>query len=167
MYLERKIDNDLYIWQHNVNDVLVVQGPPCVGKTTSIQHYVKENFEHYYIIDLEDKIGKKFSNKFSNDIQNSKDFSPDLSQDGDTHGLHPVFSFIYSNEGALENSKNSVLIIKNLQFSKDPAGLINYLNQFDFRLICTLEDSLAKYSNIVCSPYIHIAIMTGITFKSS
>lgn len=36
MYLERKIDNDLYIWQHNVNDVLVVQGPPCVGKTTSI-----------------------------------------------------------------------------------------------------------------------------------
>lgn len=32
MYLERKIDNDLYIWQHNVNDVLVVQGPPCVVK---------------------------------------------------------------------------------------------------------------------------------------
>ena len=165
MYLERKIDNDLYIWQHNVNDVLVVQGPPCVGKTTSIQHYVKENFEHYYIIDLEDKIGKKFSNKFSNDIQNSKDFSQDLSQDGDTHGLHPVFSFIYNNEGALDNTKNSVLIIKNLQFSKDPTGLINYLNQFDFRLICTLEDSLAKYSNIVCSPLTYIAKMTGITFQ--
>lgn len=165
MYLERKIDNDLYIWQHNVNDVLVVQGPPCVGKTTSIQHYVKENFEHYYIIDLEDKIGKKFSNKFSNDIQNSKDFSQDLSQDGDTHGLHPVFSFIYNNEGALDNTKNSVLIIKNLQFSKDPTGLINYLNQFDFRLICTLEDSLAKYSNIVCSTLTYIAKMTGITFQ--
>jgi len=165
MYLERKIDNDLYIWQHNVNDVLVVQGPPCVGKTTSIQHYVKENFEHYYIIDLEDKIGKEFSKKFSKDVQNSKDFSPDLSQDGDTHGLHPAFSFIYSNEGALDNTKNSVLIIKNLQFSKDPAGLINYLNQFDFRLICTLEDSLAKYSNIVCSPYTYIAKMTGITFQ--
>ena len=153
MYLERKIDNDLYIWQHNVNDVLVVQGPPCVGKTTSIQHYVEDN------------IGKKFSNKFSNDIQNSKDFSQDLSQDGDTHGLHPVFSFIYNNEGALDNTKNSVLIIKNLQFSKDPTGLINYLNQFDFRLICTLEDSLAKYSNIVCSPLTYIAKMTGITFQ--
>lgn len=165
MYLERKIDNDLYIWQHNVNDVLVVQGPPCVGKTTSIQHYVKENFEHYYIIDLEDKIGKEFSKKFSKDVQNSKDFSPDLSQDGDTHGLHPAFSFIYSNEGALDNTKNSVLIIKNLQFSKDPTGLINYLNQFDFRLICTLEDSLAKYSNIVYSPHTYIAIMTGITFQ--
>ena len=165
MYLERKIDNDLYIWQRNVNDVLVVQGPPCVGKTTSIQHYVKENFEHYYIIDLEDKIGKEFSKKFSKDVQNSKDFSPDLSQDGDTHGLHPAFSFIYSNEGALDNTKNSVLIIKNLQFSKDPTGLINYLNQFDFRLICTLEDSLAKYSNIVYSPHTYIAIMTGITFQ--
>lgn len=165
MYLERKIDNDLYIWQHNVNDVLVVQGPPCVGKTTSIQHYVKENFEHYYIIDLEDKIGKEFSKKFSKDVQNSKDFRPDLSQDGDTHGLHPAFSFIYSNEGALDNTKNSVLIIKNLQFSKDPTGLINYLNQFDFRLICTLEDSLAKYSNIVYSPHTYIAIMTGITFQ--
>ena len=165
MYLERKIDNDLYIWQHNVNDVLVVQGPPCVGKTTSIQHYVKENFEHYYIIDLEDKIGKEFSKKFSKDVQNSKDFSPDLSQDCDTHGLHPAFSFIYSNEGALDNTKNSVLIIKNLQFSKDPTGLINYLNQFDFRLICTLEDSLAKYSNIVYSPHTYIAKMTGITFQ--
>lgn len=165
MYLERKIDNDLYIWQRNVNDVLVVQGPPCVGKTTSIQHYVKENFEHYYIIDLEDKIGKEFSKKFSKDVQNSKDLSSDLSQDGDTHGLHPTFSFIYSNEGALDNTKNSVLIIKNLQFSKDPTGLINYLNQFDFRLICTLEDSLAKYSNIVYSPHTYIAIMTGITFQ--
>lgn len=165
MYLERKIDNDLYIWQRNVNDVLVVQGPPCVGKTTSIQHYVKENFEHYYIIDLEDKIGKEFSKKFSKDVQNSKDLSPDLSQDGDTHGVHPTFSFIYSNEGALDNTKNSVLIIKNLQFSKDPTGLINYLNQFDFRLICTLEDSLAKYSNIVYSPHTYIAIMTGITFQ--
>lgn len=99
MYLERKIDNDLYIWQHNVNDVLVVQGPPCVGKTTSIQHYVKENFEHYYIIDLEDKIGKEFSKKFSKDVQNSKDFSPDLSQDGDTHGLPlPFLSFTVMKE---------------------------------------------------------------------
>lgn len=61
MYLARKIDHDLYLWHYNTNDVLVVQGPPCVGKTTSIQHYVKENFAYYYIIDLEDKIGKKFS----------------------------------------------------------------------------------------------------------
>lgn len=165
MYLARKIDHDLYLWHYNTNDVLVVQGPPCVGKTTSIQHYVKENFAYYYIIDLEDKIGKKFLKKFSKDAQNSKDFSPDLSQDGDTHKLHPVFSFIYNNEGALENTKNSVLIIKNLQFSKDPTSLIKYLNQFDFRLICTLEDTLAKYSNIVCSPYTYIVRMTGLTFQ--
>lgn len=165
MYLARKIDHDLYLWHYNTNDVLVVQGPPCVGKTTSIQHYVKENFAYYYIIDLEDKIGKKFLKKFSKDAQNSKDFSPDLSQDGDTHKLHPVFSFIYNNEGALENTKNSVLIIKNLQFSKDPTSLIKYLNQFDFRLICTLEDTLAKYSNIVCSPYTYIVRMTGFTFQ--
>lgn len=165
MYLARKIDHDLYLWHYNTNDVLVVQGPPCVGKTTSIQHYVKENFAYYYIIDLEDKIGKKFSKKFSKDAQNSKDFSPDLSQDGDTHKLHPIFSFIYKNEGALDNTKNSVLIIKNLQFSKDPTSLIKYLNQFDFRLICTLEDTLAKYSNIVCSPYTYIIRMTGLTFQ--
>lgn len=165
MYLARKIDHDLYLWHYNTNDVLVVQGPPCVGKTTSIQHYVKENFAYYYIIDLEDKIGKKFSKKFSKDAQNSKDFSPDLSQDGDTHELHPVFSFIYKNEGALDNTKNSVLIIKNLQFSKDPTSLIKYLNQFDFRLICTLEDTLVKYSNIVCSPYTYIIRMTGLTFQ--
>lgn len=165
MYLARKIDHDLYLWHYNTNDVLVVQGPPCVGKTTSIQHYVKENFAYFYIIDLEDKIGKKFSKKFSKDAQNSKDFSQDLSQDGDTHGLQPVFSFIYKNEGALNNTKNSVLIIKNLQFSKDPTSLIKYLNQFDFRLICTLEDSLAKYSNIVCSPYTYIVRMTGLTFQ--
>lgn len=165
MYLARKIDHDLYLWHYNTNDVLVVQGPPCVGKTTSIQHYVKENFAYFYIIDLEDKIGKKFSKKFSKDAQNSKDFSQDLSQDGDTHGLQPVFSFIYKNEGALNNTKNSVLIIKNLQFSKDPTSLIKYLNQFDFRLICTLEDSLAKYSNIVCSPYTYIIRMTGLTFQ--
>lgn len=165
MYLARKIDHDLYLWHYNTNDVLVVQGPPCVGKTTSIQYYVKENFAYYYIIDLEDKIGKKFLKKFSKDAQNSKDFSPDLSQDGDTHKLHPVFSFIYNNEGALENTKNSVLIIKNLQFSKDPTSLIKYLNQFDFRLICTLEDTLAKYSNIVCSPYTYIVRMTGFTFQ--
>lgn len=165
MYLARKIDHDLYLWHYNTNDVLVVQGPPCVGKTTSIQHYVKENFAYYYIIDLEDKIGKKFSKKFSKDAQNSKDFRPDLSQDGDTHKLHPIFSFIYKNEGALDNTKNSVLIIKNLQFSKDPTSLIKYLNQFDFRLICTLEDTLAKYSNIVCSPYTYIIRMTGFTFQ--
>ena len=165
MYLARKIDHDLYLWHYNTNDVLVVQGPPCVGKTTSIQHHVKENFAYYYIIDLEDKIGNKFLKKFSKDAQNSKDFSPDLSQDGDTHKLHPVFSFIYNNEGALENTKNSVLIIKNLQFSKDPTSLIKYLNQFDFRLICTLEDTLAKYSNIVCSPYTYIVRMTGFTFQ--
>ena len=165
MYLERKIDNDLYIWQHNVNDVLVVQGPPRVGKTTSIQHYVKENFEYYYIIDLEDKIGKKFLKKFSKDVRNSKDLSQDLSQDNDTNKLHPIFSFIYKNEGALENSRNLVLIIKNLQFSEDPVALINYLNQFDFRLACILEDSLAKYSNIVCSPLTYIVRMTGITFQ--
>lgn len=165
MYLARKIDHDLYLWHYNTNDVLVVQGPPCVGKTTSIQHYVKENFAYYYIIDLEDKIGKKFSKKFSKNAQNSKDFSPDLSQDGDTHELQPIFSFIYKNEGALDDTKNSVLIIKNLQFSKDPIGLIKYLNQFDFRLICTLEDTLAKYSNIVCSPYTYIVRMTGFTFQ--
>lgn len=165
MYLARKIDHDLYLWHYNTNDVLVVQGPPCVGKTTSIQHYVKENFAYYYIIDLEDKIGKKFSKKFYKDAQNSKDFSPDLSQDGDTHELHPIFSFIYKNEGALDNTKNSVLIIKNLQFSKDPTSLIKYLNQFDFRLICTLENTLAKYSNIVCSPYTYIIRMTGLTFQ--
>ncbi len=63
-------------------------------KPISIQHYVKENFEHYYIIDLEDKIGKKFSNKFSNDIQNSKDFSPDLHKTVIHMGYTPVFSFI-------------------------------------------------------------------------
>lgn len=165
MYLARKIDHDLYLWHYNTNDVLVVQGPPCVGKTTSIQHYVKENFAYYYIIDLEDKIGKKFSKKFSKNAQNSKDFSPDLSQDGDTHELQPIFSFIYKNEGALDDTKNSVLIIKNLQFSKDPTSLIKYLNQFDFRLICTLEDTLAKYSNIVCSPYTYIIRMTGFTFQ--
>mgnify|MGYP000627163346 FL=1 len=165
MYLARKIDHDLYLWHYNTNDVLVVQGPPCVGKTTSIQHYVKENFAYYYIIDLEDKIGKKFSKKFSKNAQNSKDFSPDLSQDGDTHELQPIFSFIYKNEGALDDTKNSVLIIKNLQFSKDPIGLIKYLNQFDFRLICTLESTLAKYSNIVCSPYTYIVRMTGFTFQ--
>lgn len=165
MYLARKIDHDLYLWHYNTNDVLVVQGPPCVGKTTSIQHYVKENFAYYYIIDLEDKIGKKFSKKFSKNAQNSKDFSPDLSQDGDTHELQPIFSFIYKNEGALDDTKNSVLIIKNLQFSKDPIGLIKYLNQFDFRLICTLESTLAKYSNIVCSPYTYIIRMTGFTFQ--
>lgn len=165
MYLARKIDHDLYLWHYNTNDVLVVQGPPCVGKTTSIQYYVKENFAYYYIIDLEDKIGKKFSKKFSKDARNFKDFSPDLSQDGDTHKLHPIFSFIYKNEGALDNTKNSVLIIKNLQFSKDPTSLIKYLNQFDFRLICTLEDTLAKYSNIVCSPYTYIVRMTGFTFQ--
>lgn len=165
MYLARKIDHDLYLWHYNTNDVLVVQGPPCVGKTTSIQHYVKENFAYYYIIDLEDKIGKKFSKKFSKDAQNSKDFRPDLSQDGDTHELQPIFSFIYNNEGALDNTKNSVLIIKNLQFSKDPTSLIKYLNQFDFRLICTLEDTLVKYSNIVCSPYTYIVRMTGFTFQ--
>lgn len=165
MYLARKIDHDLYLWHYNTNDVLVVQGPPCVGKTTSIQHYVKENFAYYYIIDLEDKIGKKFSKKFSKDAQNSKDFNQDLSQDGDTHKLHPIFSFIYKNEGALDNTKNSVLIIKNLQFSKDPTSLIKYLNQFDFRLICTLEDTLAKYSNIVYSPYTYIVRMTGFTFQ--
>lgn len=165
MYLARKIDHDLYLWHYNTNDVLVVQGPPCVGKTTSIQYYVKENFAYYYIIDLEDKIGKKFSKKFSKDALNFKDFSPDLSQDGDTHKLHPIFSFIHSNEGALDNTKNSVLIIKNLQFSKDPTSLIKYLNQFDFRLICTLEDTLAKYSNIVCSPYTYIVRMTGFTFQ--
>lgn len=165
MYLARKIDHDLYLWHYNTNDVLVVQEPPCVGKTTSIQHYVKENFAYYYIFDLEDKIGKKFSKKFSKDAQNSKDFSPDLSQDGDTHKLHPIFSFIYKNEGALDNTKNSVLIIKNLQFSKDPTSLIKYLNQFDFRLICTLENTLAKYSNIVCSPYTYIIRMTGLTFQ--
>lgn len=165
MYLARKIDHDLYLWHYNTNDVLVVQGPPCVGKTTSIQHYVKENFAYYYIIDLEDKIGKKFSKKFSKNAQNSKDFSPDLSQDWDTHELQPIFSFIYKNEGALDDTKNSVLIIKNLQFSKDPIGLIKYLNQFDFRLICTLESTLAKYSNIVCSPYTYIVRMTGFTFQ--
>lgn len=165
MYLARKIDHDLYLWHYNTNDVLVVQGPPCVGKTTSIQYYVKENFAYYYIIDLEDKIGKKFSKKFSKDARNFKDFSPDLSQDSDTHKLHPIFSFIYKNEGALDNTKNSVLIIKNLQFSKDPTSLIKYLNQFDFRLICTLEDTLAKYSNIVCSPYTYIIRMTGLTFQ--
>lgn len=165
MYLARKIDHDLYLWHYNTNDVLVVQGPPCVGKTTSIQHYVKENFAYYYIIDLEDKIGKKFSKKFSKNAQNSKDFSTDLSQDGDTHELQPIFSFIYKNEGALDDTKNSVLIIKNLQFSKDPIGLIKYLNQFDFRLICTLESTLAKYSNIVCSPYTYIVRMTGFTFQ--
>lgn len=165
MYLARKIDHDLYLWHYNTNDVLVVQGPPCVGKTTSIQHYVKENFAYYYIIDLEDKIGKKFSKKFSKNAQNSKDFSPDLSQDGDTHELQPIFSFIYKNEGALDNTKNSVLIIKNLQLSKDPTSLIKYLNQFDFRLICTLEGALAKYSNIVCSPYTYIVRMTGLTFQ--
>lgn len=165
MYLARKIDHDLYLWHYNTNDVLVVQGPPCVGKTTSIQHYVKENFAYYYIIDLEDKIGKKFSKKFSKDTQNSKDFRPDLSQDDDTHELQPVFSFIYKNEGALDNTKNSVLIIKNLQLSKDPTSLIKYLNQFDFRLICTLEGALAKYSNIVCSPYTYIVRMTGLTFQ--
>lgn len=165
MYLARKIDHDLYLWHYNTNDVLVVQGPPCVGKTTSIQHYVKENFAYYYIIDLEDKIGKKFSKKFSKNAQNSKDFSPDLSQDGDTHELQPIFSFIYKNEGALDDTKNSVLIIKNLQFSKDQIGLIKYLNQFDFRLICTLESTLAKYSNIVGSPYTYIVRMTGFTFQ--
>ena len=165
MYLARKIDHDLYLWHYNTNDVLVVQGPPCVGKTTSIQHYVKENFAYYYIIDLEDKIGKKFSKKFSKDARNFKDFRPDLSQDGDTQELHPIFSFIHKNEGALDNTKNSVLIIKNLQFSKDPTSLIKYLNQFDFRLICTLEDTLAKYSNIVCSPYTYIIRMTGLTFQ--
>ena len=165
MYLERKIDNDLYIWQHNVNDVLVVQGAPCVGKTTSIQHYVRENFEYFYFIDLADKIGKKFLKKFSKDPQVLKDFSQDLSQDNDTNKLHPIFSFIYKNEGALENSRNSVLIIKNLQFSEDPVALINYLNQFDFRLACILEDSLTKYSNIVCSPLTYIVRMTGITFQ--
>lgn len=165
MYLARKIDHDLYLWHYNTNDVLVVQGPPCVGKTTSIQHYVKENFAYYYIIDLEDKIGKKFSKKFSKDAQNSKDFNQDLSQDGDTQELHPIFSFIHSNEGALDNTKNSVLIIKNLQFSKDQTSLIKYLNQFDFRLICTLEDTLAKYSNIVCSPYTYIVRMTGFAFQ--
>lgn len=165
MYLARKIDHDLYLWHYNTNDVLVVQGPPCVGKTTSIQHYVKENFAYYYIIDLEDKIGKKFSKKFSKDAQNHKDFRPDLSQDDDTHELQPVFSFIYKNEGALDNTKNSVLIIKNLQFSKDPTSLIKYLNQFDFRLICTIEGTLAKYSNIVCSPYTYIVRMTGLTFQ--
>lgn len=165
MYLARKIDHDLYLWHYNTNDVLIVQGSPCVGKTTSIQHYVKENFAYYYIIDLEDKIGKKFSKKFSKDAQNSKDFRPDLSQDGDTHELQPIFSFIYNNEGALDNTKNSVLIIKNLQFSKDPTSLIKYLNQFDFRLICTLEDTLVKYSNIVCSPYTYIVRMTGFTFQ--
>lgn len=165
MYLARKIDHDLYLWHYNTNDVLIVQGPPCVGKTTSIQHYVKENFAYYYIIDLEDKIGKKFSKKFSKDTQNSKDFRPDLSQDDDTHELQPVFSFIYKNEGALDNTKNSVLIIKNLQLSKDPTSLIKYLNQFDFRLICTLEGALAKYSNIVCSPYTYIVRMTGLTFQ--
>lgn len=165
MYLARKIDHDLYLWHYNTNDVLVVQGPPCVGKTTSIQHYVKENFAYYYIIDLEDKIGKKFSKKFSKDAQNSKDFRPDLSQDDDTHELQPVFSFIYKNEGALDNTKNSVLIIKNLQLSKDPTSLIKYLNQFDFRLICTLEGALAKHSNIVCSPYTYTVRMTGLTFQ--
>ena len=165
MYLARKIDHDLYLWHYNTNDVLVVQGPPCVGKTTSIQHYVKENFAYYYIIDLEDKIGKKFSKKFSKNAQNSKDFSPDLSQDGDTHELQPIFSFIYKNEGALDDTKNSVLIIKNLQLSKDPTSLIKYLNQFDFRLICTLEGALAKHSNIVCSPYTYTVRMTGLTFQ--
>lgn len=165
MYLARKIDHDLYLWHYNTNDVLVVQGPPYVGKTTSIQHYVKENFAYYYIIDLEDKIGKKFSKKFSKDAQNSKDFRPDLSQDDDTHELQPVFSFIYKNEGALDNTKNSVLIIKNLQLSKDPTSLIKYLNQFDFRLICTLEGALAKHSNIVCSPYTYTVRMTGLTFQ--
>ena len=165
MYLARKIDHDLYLWHYNTNDVLVVQGPPCVGKTTSIQHYVKENFAYYYIIDLEDKIGKKFSKKFSKDAQNPKDFIQELSQDRDTHELQPIFSFVYKNEGALDNTKNSVLIIKNLQFSKDPTSLIKYLNQFDFRLICTLEDTLAKYSNIVCSPYTYIIRMTGFTFQ--
>ena len=165
MYLARKIDHDLYLWHYNTNDVLVVQGPPCVGKTTSIQHYVKENFAYYYIIDLEDKIGKKFLKKFSKNSQNSKNFSPDLSQDDDTNKLHPIFSFIYKNEGALDNTKNSVLIIKNLQLSEDPTSLINYLNQFDFRLICTLENTLAKYPNIVCSPRTYIVRMTGLTFQ--
>lgn len=65
----------------------------------------------------------------------------------------------------MDDTKNSVLIIKNLQFSKDPIGLIKYLNQFDFRLICTLESTLAKYSNIVCSPYTYIVRMTGFTFQ--
>ena len=165
MYIERKIDHDLYLWHYNTNDVLVVQGPPCVGKTTSIQYYVKENFAYYYIIDLEDKIGKKFLKKFSKNSLNSKNFSQDLSQDNDTNKLHPIFSFIYKNEGALDNTKNSVLIIKNLQLSEDPTSLINYLNQFDFRLICTLEDTLAKYPNIVCSPRTYIVRMTGLTFQ--
>ena len=154
MYLERKIDNDFYIWQHNVNDVLVVQGPPCVGKTTSIQHYVKENFEHYYIIDLEDKIGKKFSNKFSNDIQNSKDFSQDLSQDGDTHGLHPVFSFIYNNEGEpitysmLKDLENKLKMANNHFSSKQLWNSYAILNPNSVRRSTTKEESDAL-TNII------------------
>lgn len=53
MYLQRKIDQVLIDWKQDTDrKPLIVKGPRQVGKTESIRHFAKENFEHLIYINF-------------------------------------------------------------------------------------------------------------------
>ncbi len=52
--LKRKIMTVLDNWKHSDNkDVLFIKGPKGIGKTTLIENFAKENYEHFIHLDFE------------------------------------------------------------------------------------------------------------------
>lgn len=149
MYLARKVDDKFKDWKQTENDILLVQGAPFVGKTTTIKLFIDCYFTNHFFIDLESKIGKEFIKLLEDD----------------NFTIQKVIYFAIEHDIDFKDSSNYVLILKNIQsYEKIEEALAN-LEFGYFRIICTLENSIKNYFNLVTKINVTTIQMTTLTFE--
>ena len=112
MLFERKIYQELLKWKkHSNGDTgLLITGAKCIGKSTIVEEFAKNEYKKYLIIDFSkaDKVTKQFFEKYMNDF--------------DT-----LFMLIQAKFNIQLERRNSLIVFKDVQYCPKARQAIKHL----------------------------------------
>lgn len=129
MYIQRDIEKDLLHWKMHSSCALEIEGGRQIGKTTTIEKFVRENFAHVIYINLDEISGQHFMRVVEHCKQNCTAESVYLS----------IIETFAKQEGLIfSNSPDTVIVIDEIQKSQDVYEMIRPINRYlNCRLIVT------------------------------
>lgn len=114
-YFRRDIDKELLKWKNGKEHIaLEIIGARQIGKSTSIKHFVKNNYQNVIYIDLSESDGDYFR-KY---VENSGDKPVEL-----------LFKYFKKQNIKFTNDKNTVIVFDEIQASEAVWRLIRPINR--------------------------------------
>lgn len=129
MYIKRDIEKKLLDWKIRSSCALEIEGSRQVGKTTTIEKFVKDNFKHVIYINLDEISGEHFISLIEYCKQSSvfEEFY-----------LNLIKTFAEQENLIFSNDENTVIVIDEIQKNKEIYEMIRPLNRYlNCRLIVT------------------------------